>query len=105
MSPLFAIAITTGILSAVWGGLAAALGLDSLGFSGSSTSGANGDDTSAAFTLGKRLADNLYLSYERSLAGALGTVSIFYDVSRRLTVRARAGEENALDLIFTIQYD
>jgi hypothetical protein len=27
MSPLFAIAITTGILSAVWGGLAAALGL------------------------------------------------------------------------------
>ncbi len=35
MSPLFAIAITTGILSAVWGGLAAALGLISwVGFLG-----------------------------------------------------------------------
>lgn len=30
MSPLIAIAITTGILSAVWGGLAAALGLISV---------------------------------------------------------------------------
>lgn len=90
------------------GGLAAALGLDSLGFSGSSTSGANGangGDTSAAFTLGKRLADNLYLSYERSLAGTLNTVSVFYDVSRRFTIRARAGSENAIDLIFTLDYD
>ena len=35
MSPLIAIAITTGILSAVWGGLAAALGLISwVGFLG-----------------------------------------------------------------------
>jgi len=32
-------------------------------------------------------------------------MSIFYDVSRRFTVRARAGEENALDLIFTLQFD
>ena len=41
----------------------------------------------------------------RTLAGTLGTVSIFYDVSRRLTLRARAGEESAIDLIFTIRYD
>jgi translocation and assembly module TamB len=32
-------------------------------------------------------------------------VSIFYDLSRRLTLRARAGEENAIDLIFTLRYD
>jgi translocation and assembly module TamB len=35
----------------------------------------------------------------------MGTVSLFYDVSRRLTLRARAGEENAIDLIFTIPHD
>jgi translocation and assembly module TamB len=35
----------------------------------------------------------------------MGTVSIFYDLSRRVTVRARAGDENAIDLIFTHQYD
>jgi translocation and assembly module TamB len=35
----------------------------------------------------------------------MGTVSMFYDLSRRITVRARAGEENAIDLIFTTQFD
>ena len=75
-----------------------------MSFAGSGTN-ADGSAAAAALTLGKRLSNNLYLSYERSLAGALGTVNIFYDVSRRLTLRAQAGEENALDLIFTIQYD
>ncbi|MBL0944166.1 MAG: translocation/assembly module TamB domain-containing protein [Hydrogenophaga sp.] len=86
------------------GGLASALGLDALSFSGSSTN-ADGSSTAAALTLGKRIADNLYLSYERSLAGTLNTVSIFYDVTRRFTVRARAGSENAIDLIFTLSRD
>jgi len=86
------------------GGLASAFGLDTLSFSGEATN-ADGSTTAAALTLGKRIADNLYLSYERSLAGTLNTVSIFYDVSRRVTVRARAGSENAIDLIFTQSYD
>jgi translocation and assembly module TamB len=85
-------------------GLASRLGLDELGFRGQA-SNADGSTTAAALTLGKRLSNDLYVSYERSLAGALGTVSIFYDVSRRLTLRARAGEENAIDLIFTLRYD
>ena len=99
-----ALALLAGRDGRLDGGLANALGLDELSIAGSATN-ADGSAASAALTLGKRLSNNLYLSYERSLAGALGTVSIFYDVSRRLTVRARAGEENALDLIFTIQYD
>ena len=86
------------------GGLASAFGLDTLSFTGNATN-ADGSTTAAALTLGKRIADNLYLSYERSLAGTLNTVSIFYDVSRRVTVRARAGSENAIDLIFTQSYD
>lgn len=86
------------------GGLAGALGLDELSFASSSTN-ADGSTASAAVTLGKRLSNRLYLSFESSLAGAMGTVSIFYDLSRRVTVRARAGDENAIDLIFTHQYD
>jgi translocation and assembly module TamB len=35
----------------------------------------------------------------------MGAVNLFYDVSRRLTVRAQAGQTNALDLIFTLQHD
>jgi translocation and assembly module TamB len=85
-------------------GLASVFGLDELGLRGQARN-ADGTTTSAALTLGKRLSNDLYVSYERSLAGALGTVSIFYDVSRRLTLRARAGEENALDIIFTLRYD
>jgi translocation and assembly module TamB len=85
-------------------GIASVFGLDELGFRGQATN-ADGSTTSAALTLGKRLSNDLYVSYERSLAGAMGTVSIFYDISRRLTLRARAGEENALDLIFTLRYD
>ena len=99
-----ALALLAGRDGRLDGGLASALGLDEVSFAGSGTN-ADGTTAAAALTLGKRLSNNLYLSYERSLAGALGTVSIFYDVTRRLTVRARAGEENALDLIFTIQYD
>jgi len=86
------------------GGLASSLGLDELGFRGQATN-ADGTTASAALTLGKRISNDLYLAYERSLAGTMGTVSIFYDVSRYLTLRARAGEENAVDLIFTVRYD
>jgi translocation and assembly module TamB len=80
------------------GGLASRLGLDELSFS---RSGAEGPSV----TLGKRFASNFYAAYERSLSGALGTLFIFYDLSRRLTVRGEAGERTAVDLIFTFSFD
>ncbi|HZY19089.1 MAG TPA: translocation/assembly module TamB domain-containing protein [Ramlibacter sp.] len=79
-------------------GVAGLVGLDELSFS---RSGAEGP----AVTLGKRLGRNLYAAYERSLSGAVGTLFVFYDLSRRVTVRAQAGERAALDLIFTFAYD
>jgi translocation and assembly module TamB len=79
-------------------GLAGTLGLDQLSVRRDSSEG-------AVVTLGKQFARNFYASYERSLSGALGTLSIFYDVSRRLTVRAQAGERAGVDLIFTFAFD
>lgn len=79
-------------------GLVASLGLDDLTVAPDSTSG-------AVVRVGKRFADNFYAAYERSLSGAMGTLFIFYDVSRRVTVRAEAGERTALDLIFTFAFD
>lgn len=99
-----AMALLAGNGGGLDGGLAGMFGLDELGFRGQATN-ADGSTRSAALTLGKRISNDLYLSYERSLAGAMGTVSVFYDVSRFLTLRARAGEENAIDLIFTLRYD
>jgi translocation and assembly module TamB len=86
------------------GALAKSIGLDEVGFAGPSTS-ADGTTTQAALTVGKRLSDNIYLSYEQSLGGTLSAVSILYDLSKRLTLRARAGTENAVDVIFTHRYD
>jgi translocation and assembly module TamB len=79
-------------------GLAATVGLDELSVRRDGSEG-------AVVTLGKRFARNFYASYERSLSGALGTLYIFYDVSRRLTVRAQAGERAGVDLIFTFAFD
>lgn len=78
--------------------LASRVGLDEL-------SVRRNDSEGAVVSLGKRFADNFYASYERSLSGALGTLYIFYDVSRRLTVRAEAGERAGVDLIFTFAFD
>ncbi|MFN3375694.1 MAG: translocation/assembly module TamB domain-containing protein [Burkholderiaceae bacterium] len=82
--------------------VASRLGLDEIGFKGP---GSGEDANSAALTFGKRLARNLYVSYERSLSGTLGTLYIFYDLSRRLTLRGQTGEKSAVDLIYTVQYD
>jgi translocation and assembly module TamB len=79
-------------------GIAGRVGLDVLSVRRDSTEG-------AILTLGKRFSRNFYASYERSLSGALGTLFIFYDVSRRVTVRAQAGEQAGVDLIFTFAFD
>jgi translocation and assembly module TamB len=86
------------------GGLATALGLDELSIAAAATR-ADGSTSAATVTLGKRLSRDFYVAYERSLAGTLGTISIFYDLSRRFTLRASTGEQSAIDLIFTLRYD
>jgi translocation and assembly module TamB len=78
--------------------IAATLGLDELSFRREGSEG-------PSVTLGKRFGRKFYAAYERGLSGALGTLYIFYDVTRKLTVRAQAGERQALDLIYTLAYD
>ena len=99
-----ALALLGGNGKGLSGGLASALGLDELSFAGSAAN-SDGSTTSATVTLGKRISRDFYVAYERSLAGTLGTFSIFYDLSRRFTLRASTGEQSAIDLIFTVPYD
>lgn len=84
--------------------LARNLGVDDISLQGQSQN-TDGTVNAAAVSIGKRLSDKLYISYERSLIGTLGTVSMFYELTRFLTLRGRAGEENAVDLVFTRRYD
>jgi translocation and assembly module TamB len=83
--------------------MAGALGLDEI----SLASGSRSDSTAtgAAVTLGKRLSKDFYLVYETSLRGTFGSFYVFYDLSRRLTLRAQTGQDNALDLIYTVRKD
>jgi translocation and assembly module TamB len=84
------------------GGLASRFGLDEIGFKGP---GSGGDVRGSAVTMGKRLSKDFYLTYERSLSGTLGTLFVFYDLTRRLTLRGQAGQQSGIDLIYTVKYD
>lgn len=85
-----ALSLAAGQLS---GKLASGLGVDELGL------------TDSGVSVGKRLSNELYLTYQQGLAGAASTLFIFYDITRRLTVRAQASEASAVDLIYTIKFD
>lgn len=83
-----------GLAAGQFGGkLASGLGLDELGLGASSVS------------IGKRLSDELYLTYQAGLSGAASTLFIVYDITRRLSVRGATGEVSAVDLVYTISYD
>ncbi|RZL93959.1 MAG: translocation/assembly module TamB, partial [Variovorax sp.] len=98
-----ALALLSGIgKGGTGGGLASRFGLDEIGFKGP---GSGGDLKGSAITLGKRLSQDFYVTYERSLAGTLGTLYIFYDLTKRLTLRGQAGVQSGIDLIYTVQYD
>jgi translocation and assembly module TamB len=81
--------------------LTQALGLDELSFRGASADTASG----ATVTLGKRLSNDFYVAYESGLAGSMGVFTIFYDLSKSLTLRAKTGEQSTIDLIWTYRYD
>lgn len=58
-----------------------------------------------ALSVGKRLSDELYVTYAQGLSGAASTLYLFYDITRKLTLRGEAGEVNAVDLIYTVSFD
>jgi translocation and assembly module TamB len=56
-------------------------------------------------TIGKRLSDDLTLSYEQATTGTSNVVQLSYRLTQRLSVIARAGTENALDLVYSFAFD
>ncbi len=79
--------------------IAQAAGLDELVLVGGS-----GLETSV-LTLGKRLSSRAYLSYEQGLTGLSNVAKISYTLTKRLSVKAQAGTENALDLFYEFTFD
>ncbi|WP_407278676.1 translocation/assembly module TamB domain-containing protein [Aromatoleum evansii] len=56
-------------------------------------------------TLGKRLSSDLVLSFEQSLGGAESLVKLTYQLSRRVSLVARGGSDNAADIYYTISFE
>ena len=55
--------------------------------------------------IGKRLNDDLYLTFEQAISGAATYVALNYQISRRLSLIGRAGTTTALDLVYSIAFD
>ena len=55
-------------------------------------------------TVGKRLSSDLYLSFEQSLGGAESLVKLTYQLSRRVSLVARGGTDNAIDAYYTFSF-
>ena len=77
------------------------IGLDELSVRQTET----GDVKDTVVTLGKQISRNWYVGYERGVNATTGTWQLIYRVARRFTVRAQAGEDNALDAIWTWRWN
>ncbi len=55
-------------------------------------------------TLGKRLSADTFLAFEQSLAGAESIVKLTHQLGRRVSVVARGGTNNAVDIYYTFTF-
>lgn len=84
--------------------IADTVGLDEIDFQ--SRTAAYTNTTTTYLTLGKRLAKNLYISYEQSLGEVDSALKLQYILSRRWQAVARAGnKETTFDLSYTLSFD
>jgi translocation and assembly module TamB len=82
-------------------GLLQRLGLDELSLSRANEGGV--DET--IVSLGKQISNRVYVGYVHALGAAAGTLELIYRVANRVTLRARTGEENSVDVIWTWRWD
>ena len=68
---------------------------------GVDAAGASGEQI---FTAGKRLSSNVLLSYEQALGKAESIVKLTVNLSQQVSLIARAGSDNALDIFYTLSF-
>ena len=71
------------------------LNLDEAGLRGS-----GGDDTEVV--AGKRISEDVYVRYTYGLFNRIGTLLIRYDIGRGFSIEAGSGEQQTLDLLYSI---
>ncbi|HEX7439278.1 MAG TPA: translocation/assembly module TamB domain-containing protein, partial [Caldimonas sp.] len=91
-----ALALLSGEGSGVTDQFTKALGLDEV-----SVRQTEGEVRETIVSLGKQLSRRWYVGYERGLNATTGSWQLIYRIARRLTLRAQAGQDNAVDVIWT----
>lgn len=61
--------------------------------------------TQRIITLGKRLSDQLQVSFDQSVTTAASILKLNYQYSRQLSLIARTGADNAIDVLYQISFD
>ncbi len=74
------------------------VGLDDVGL-------ASDSQGNQAVTLGKRLSDRIYVSYEQSISAALAVLRLELALTRRLSARAETGTRSGMDLFYRYSFD
>ncbi len=77
--------------------LGSALSVDEVAFGTSET----GD---TAVVVGEQLGKNLFIRYSYGIFDKLGTVEATYKLGRRVSIEASSGQEQALDLIYSLNW-
>lgn len=95
-----ALALLSGEGESTSGKLIKNLGLDEL-----SLSQGEDDSRGTIVRLGKNISRRWYLGYERGLNATTGSWQLIYRIARRFTLRAQAGEESAVDLIWQWKWE
>jgi translocation and assembly module TamB len=78
--------------------IAQRFGLDSVGLRGAGTE-------SQFLTVGKRIADRLYVGFEQSLGAAESILKLEFDLTQRVLVRAQTGNTNAVGVFYRYSFD
>jgi translocation and assembly module TamB len=65
----------------------------------------NGDVRDTVVSLGKQISSRWYVGYERGVNATAGTWQLIYRIAQRFTLRAQAGAENSLDVIWSWRWN
>ena len=80
------------------------LGLDDIGVRQAQGQG-QGAVKETIVTVGKQISNRWYVGYERGLNATTGSWQLIYRIAQRFTVRAQAGQDNAIDLNWTLRWN
>ena len=84
--------------------LASTLGVDELGLAQQASASATGLATTVV-TVGKRLSQRAYLSFEQGASTATSLVKLRYKLNPRITLQFQTGANSALDVLYTWAFD